>query len=195
MKTAVKTILAVALPLLLATPALHAQDADALLADTRKTALPVLPKVVKAMQEAVKEQGPVAAISVCKEKAPKLLQEMRTQTGWDIRRVSLETRNAATGTPDAWEARQLADFNIRAANGAKVETLEVGEIVSTADGKRSYRYMKALPVGEVCQTCHGANEALSGDLKAALAKDYPHDQATGYSVGQVRGALSVKRPL
>lgn len=190
-----KTALAIALPLLLATQPLWAQDADALLTDTRKTALPVLPKVVKAMQTAVKEQGPVGAIGVCKEKAPQLLQEIRQQTGWEIRRVSLKTRNAATGTPDVWEARQLAEFNIRVANGAKPETLEVGEIVTGVDGKRSYRYMKALPVAEVCQTCHGAAESLSGDLKAALAKDYPQDRATGYTTGEVRGALTVKRPL
>ena len=190
-----KTVLAFALPLLLATQALWAQDADALLAETRKTALPVLPKVVGAMQSALKEQGPVAAIAVCKEKAPQLLQEMRLKTGWEIRRISLKTRNETTGTPDAWEARQLAEFNIRAANGAKPETLEVGAIVTGADGKRSYRYMKALPVAEVCKTCHGAVESLSGDLQAALAKDYPHDRATGYALGDVRGALTVKRPL
>lgn len=185
-----KAILALTLPLLLATQPLWAQDAAALLADTRKTALPVLPKVVGAMQSAVQEQGPVAAIAVCKVKAPQLLQEMRQQTGWEIRRVSLKTRNATTGTPDVWEARQLAEFNIRAANGARPETLEVGEIVNG-----SYRYLKALPVAPVCVTCHGAPDAQSADLQAALARDYPNDRATGYSTGEVRGALSVKRPL
>jgi hypothetical protein len=147
------------------------------------------------MQSAVQEQGAIAAIAVCKEKAPQLLQEIRSQTGWDIRRVSLKTRNATTGKPDAWEVRQLADFNIRVANGAKPEQLEIGEIVSGYDGKRTYRYMKALPVAEVCQTCHGPADSLSSDLKAALASDYPHDRATGYATGEVRGALSVKRPL
>jgi hypothetical protein len=195
MKIAFAFAFAFALPLLLVTHVLWAQDAAVLLDDTRKTALPVLPKVVKAMQTAVQEQGPVGAISICNEKAPQLLQEMRQQTGWDIRRVSLKTRNETTGTPDAWEARQLAEFNIRVANGAKPETLEVGEIVTGADGKRSYRYMKALPVAEVCQTCHGAADSFSGDLKAALAKDYPRDRATGYTAGEVRGALTVKRPL
>ena len=190
-----RTTLALTLPLLFAMQPLWAQDAAALLAETRKTALPVLPKVVGAMQTAVQEQGPVAAIAVCKEKAPQLLQEMRTQTGWEIRRVSLKTRNATTGTPDVWEARQLADFNIRAANGARPETLEVGEIVTGADGKRSYRYMKALPAVEICQTCHGAADALSGDLQAALARDYPQDRATGSTTGQIRGALTVRRPL
>jgi hypothetical protein len=122
----------VSLSLLAAVQPAWAQDAASLLAETRKTALPVLPKVVQAMQTAVKEQGPVGAIPVCKEKAPQLLQEMRQQTGWDIRRVSLKTRNPATGTPDAWEARQLADFDIKAANGAKPEQIEVGEIITAA---------------------------------------------------------------
>ena len=48
---------------------------------------------------------------------------------------------------------------------------------------------------EVCQTCHGPADSLSPELKAALAKDYPHDQATGYVAGEIRGALSVTRPL
>ena len=176
-------------------PAVRAQEEASLLVETRKTALPVLPKVVQAMQTAVQENGPVGAIPVCKEKAPQLLQEVRQQTGWSIRRVSLKTRNPATGTPDAWEARQLADFNIRVANGAKPEQLEVGEIVVAAGGQRSYRYLKALPVAEVCLSCHGPADSLSAELKAALARDYPQDRATGYAAGQVRGALSVIRPL
>jgi hypothetical protein len=193
MKVAAAVVVSLSLFTLIA--AARAEDTASLLADTRKTALPVLPKVVQAMQTAVQEQGPVGAIPVCKEKAPQLLQEMRQQTGWSIRRVSLRTRNPATGTPDAWEVRQLADFNIQVANGGKPEQLEVGEIVIAADGKRSYRYMKALPVAEVCLSCHGAAESLPADLKAALARDYPHDRATGYSTGQVRGALTVIRPL
>ena len=184
-----------ALPLLLASAAAHADTVTTLTEDTRKTALPVLPKVVATMQTAVSEQGPVKAIAVCKDKAPQLLQELRQQTGWKIRRVSLKTRNDTTGTADAWEARQLADFNIRVANGEKAATLEVGEIVSDAKGQRSFRYLKALPVAPVCQSCHGQPEAMSDELKAALAKDYPHDRATGYREGDVRGALSVTRPL
>ena len=172
-----------------------AQDTAALLDDTRKTALPVLPKVVGTMQKAIKEGGVVGAIPVCKEKAPQMLQELRQKTGWSISRVSLKTRNPATGTPDVWEARQLADFNIRVAAGARPDQLEASEVVTGADGKRYFRYMKALPVVEVCASCHGAKESFPEALQSALAKDYPHDQATGYAIGQIRGALTVKRPL
>lgn len=171
-----------------------AQD-SALLEDTRKQVLPLLPKVVGTMQQAIKDAGVVDAIPVCKEKAPAMLQDVRKQTGWDIRRVSLKTRNAKTGTPDTWEARQLADFNIRAAAGARPDQLEVYEIVTEADNKRFFRYMKALLVGEVCLVCHGAQENLPADLKQALGKMYPDDRAIDYQPGEVRGALTVKRPL
>ncbi len=179
--------------LLAALPAL-AQDIGVLTAETKKTVLPVVPKVVSAMQEAVAEKGVAGAIPVCKELAPALIKEKRKETGWDIRRVSLKARNAERGTPDLWEARVLADFDIRAANGEKPETLEKSEIVSI-DGKPVFRYMKALPVGEVCLKCHGPADGLDAGLKAKLGETYPHDQATGYSQGQIRGALTVKRPL
>lgn len=187
-----KTLLPMTL-LLAALPAL-AHDIGALTAETKKAVLPVVPKVVNAMQEAVAAKGVAEAIPVCKEQAPALIQEKRRETGWDIRRVSLKARNDQRGTPDLWEARQLADFNIRAANGEKPETLEKSEIV-TIDGKPVLRYMKALPAGDVCLKCHGPAESLDPALKAKLAQTYPHDQATGYAKGQIRGALTVKRPL
>jgi hypothetical protein len=182
-----------ALSLLAALPA-FAQDMAALTAETKKAVLPVLPKVVNAMQEAVAEKGVPGAIPVCKEQAPQLIAAKRLETGWEIRRVSLKTRNAGSGTPDLWEARQLADFNIRADQGEKPETLEKSEIVSI-DGKPVFRYMKALPVADVCLKCHGPADGLDTGLKAKLAENYPHDEATGYARGQVRGALTVKRPL
>lgn len=180
--------------LLSATSAL-AQDAEALKLDTRKQALPVLPKVVGMMKDTVAAEGAVGAIPVCKEKAPQLLKSRAAELGWQMRRVSLKTRNPERGTPDVWEARQLADFNIRAANGEKPDTLEAGEIVTRDDGTRAFRYMRALPVGQVCLACHGDPATMGPELKDQLATSYPHDRATGYSLGQIRGALTVIRPL
>ena len=171
-----------------------AQDLDALKLDTQQKVLPVLPRVVGMMQETLAAQGATAAIPVCKVKAPQLLQEQADKTGWSIRRVSLKTRNPERGTPDAWEARQLADFNIRAANGEKIERLEHGEVLSEG-GRQTYRYIRAIPVGQVCLGCHGPADSIEPGLRAELNKNYPQDRATGYALGQVRGALTVKRPL
>lgn len=182
------------LALLFAALPVVAQDVAALTAETKKTVLPVVPRVVNAMQEAVAAKGVAGAIPVCKDLAPSLIKEKRDETGWAIRRVSLQTRNAERATPDLWEARVLADFDIRAANGEKPETLEKSEIV-TIDGKPVFRYMKALPVADICLKCHGPADGLDAGLKAQLRQTYPHDLATGYSQGQIRGALTVKRPL
>lgn len=180
--------------LLVCTVPVCAQDLAALSAETRSTVLPVIPKVIATMQEAVATEGVVGAIPVCKDLAPQLIGRKRAETGWDIRRVSLKTRNPERGTPDAWEAAQLTDFDRRAASGEKPETIEKSEIV-TVNGRPVLRYMKALPVSEVCLGCHGAAEGLDADLRRTLADHYPNDRATGYAKGQIRGALTVKRPL
>ena len=163
-----RSIACAALLVLFVSPFAQAQDVAALTADTRAKALPVLPKIAGAMKEAVDKDGLEGAVGVCKTKAPQLLKEASQTTGWAMRRVSLKPRNAETAVPDAWEARHLADFNIRAANGAKPETLEVGEVVAGADGRQTFRYLRATPVIEVCQNCHGEPTAMKDGVKAKL---------------------------
>ncbi len=183
----------IALLLSVALPA-AAENVEALTAETKKAVLPVVPKVVATMQETVAAKGATEAIPVCKEEAPRLIREVRESTGWSIRRVSLKPRNAERGTPDLWEARVLANFNIRAAAGERPDTIEHAEVVNE-DGRRYLRYMKALPTGDVCLKCHGPAESLDADLKTRLKASYADDQAVGYTKGQIRGALTVKRPL
>lgn len=171
-----------------------ADDVAALSKETRETTQPLLAKVVGTVKESLNKSTPHETVDTCREKLPGMVKEMREKTGWNIRRVSLKTRNAERGTPDEWEAKVLADFDRRAAAGEKREQLEAGEIVASAEG-RVFRYMRALPVQEACLTCHGDTAKLTPELKDKLATLYPKDQATGYQLGQIRGALTVKRPL
>ena len=108
--------------------------------------------------------------------------------------MSLKTRNPLLGTPDAWEQAVLADFDRRAAAGEKPETLEVSEIVTEPQG-RYFRYMKAIPVQPLCLTCHGTDATIAPEVTQRLQSDYPHDHARGYTAGQIRGAVTIKRPL
>ena len=172
-----------------------AVEPEALMADTRAQVLPTLPRIVAMMRATVKAEGAAGAIAVCKDKAPGMMKARAGELGWQIRRVSLKARNPERGTPDVWEARQLAEFNLRAAAGESPGAIEAGEIVTRPDGRQAYRYMKALPVAEVCLSCHGEAATLPAGLTAALARDYPQDRATGYQLGQIRGALTVIRPL
>jgi cytochrome c553 len=181
--------IALAAVLLAALPA----TADDLLPEARKVATMVPPKLLSVLTVEIEKGGPEGAIGVCREKAPEMAKAASQQTGWAIRRVSLKNRNPKA-VPDAWERAILEDFDRRAAAGESPATLEKGEVV-TEDGKKSYRYMKALPTVELCTKCHGAPEKLSPAVKAKLAELYPQDKAAGYAVGQIRGAMTIRKPL
>ncbi len=166
---------------------------DKLLAEARSVASSVPPKLFTVLQEEIARGGPEGAIEVCRDKAPQLAREASEKTGWQIRRVSLKNRNPKA-VPDAWERAVLEDFDRRAAAGADPATLERGEVV-TDNGQRVYRYMKALPTQKLCTQCHGADDQLTPAVKAKLAQHYPQDRATGYAPGQIRGAMTLRRPL
>jgi hypothetical protein len=178
---------------LVATAAL-AEDISKYTEESRAVAMPFLKNLAAENKKAIDEGGPASAIKVCTEIAPKMAGDISRQSGWKLTRVSLKVRNPLLGTPDAWEQKNLQEFEARAAKGEKVETMEVAEIVQEPAGK-SFRFMKPIALKDGCVACHGNTEQIPGDVKARLDKDYPHDKATGYGVGQIRGAVSIKRPI
>jgi mono/diheme cytochrome c family protein len=169
-----------------------AQD-PAWVADARKVAGSVPPKLIAVLNDEIAKGGPEGAIAVCRDKAPELAKAASAESGWAIRRVSLKNRNP-TAVPDAWERAALEDFDRRAAGGESPATIEKAEVV-VVDGKETYRYMKALPVQPLCVACHGSAEQLSPALKEKLKAVYPDDKGVGYSPGQIRGAITLKKPV
>lgn len=167
----------------------HAND-EAMLGEARKVATTLPPKLLTALQEEIAKTGAEGAISICKDMAPKMGAEVSQQTGWKVKRVSLKPRNETRAIPDAWEKAALEDFDKRAAAGESPAKLEKGEKVGN-----EYRYVKALPVQSLCLNCHGPADKLKPAVKASLTQHYPNDQATGYSEGQIRGVISVRKPL
>ncbi|MDP2028756.1 MAG: DUF3365 domain-containing protein [Thiobacillus sp.] len=142
----------------------------------------------------ISANGPASAVGVCKVIAPQIAADLSRQTGWEVGRVGTRARNAETGTPDAWESKALASFAERMKQGEQPDTMELAEVVTDASGKH-LRYAKAIAVQPVCLTCHGAAESIPEGVKARLQVEYPMDKATGYRVGELRGAVVVKRPL
>lgn len=171
-----------------------AADAASMTAEARDAAVTLQKTLAGKLLAEISAGGPASAIGVCKTLAPAAAGEISRETGWRVTRVTLRVRNPVLGTPDPWEQRVLADFDARAARGDKPDTLELGEIVAEPQGGY-FRYARALPVMPLCTGCHGAPDAISGAVKERLAREYPHDRATGYAVGQIRGAISIKRPL
>jgi hypothetical protein len=144
------------------------------------------------LQAAVKAGGPVSAISVCQDRAPEIAAGLSEETGWEVGRTSLKTRNAALNAPDAWERQVLNRFEERKAAGEDVETMTFAEEVEEGGAKR-YRFMKAIPTGEICLACHG--EHISPEVAAAIDESYPNDQAKGFKLGDIRGAFTLSKPL
>ena len=180
--------------LTLSTSTVYAEDLSKYQQEAVAVAMPFLKQLGAVNQKAVSEGGPESAIKVCKEVAPQMSSDISRKTGWKLTRVSLKVRNPLLGTADAWEQKVLQDFDERAARGEKPESMTVAEIVQEPAGK-SFRFMKAIPVQAGCVACHGTEEQIPDSVKARLSEEYPHDKATGYSVGQIRGAVSIKRPL
>ena len=167
-------------------------DDETRLGEARQVASSVPPKLLQVLQEEIAKGGPASAVDVCREKAPQMAQAASAQTGWAIRRVSLRNRNPKA-VPDAWERAALEDFDRRAAAGESPATLEKWAVVSNA-GRQEYRYLKALPVQPLCIHCHGPVGQLAPGVAAQLKTHYPQDLGTGYAVGQIRGAITIRKP-
>ena len=143
------------------------------------------------LQAALNEGGPVTAISVCKLKAPRLTKEFSSLTGWYIARTSLKLRNP-NNHPDAWEKQVMEQFLTRQTNGEPLTNMEYSEVI-LIDGRKIFRYMKAIEVMDLCLNCHGEN--VKPEIKRILTQLYPNDQATGFTKGDLRGAFTLAKSL
>ena len=164
------------------------------LVEARSVASTVPPKLLSVLTDEIAKGGPASAIDVCRDKAPAMAKAASAQTGWAIKRVSLKNRNPKAA-PDAWERAALEDFDRRAAAGEAPASLEASTTVTTAAGQTEYRYMKALPVQPVCLACHGTPESLAPEVASQLHTLYPDDKAVGYALGQIRGAMTIRKTL
>lgn len=142
-----------------------------------------------ALQKAMKAGGPMAAIPVCHTEAPKIAQEVGVKYGLDIHRTSLKPRATP---PLPWEKTVLEQFEAEKKAGKPIGKIVWHQTVDV-DGKQQLRLMKAIPTGEVCLTCHGTHVAPA--VLSKIKSLYPHDEATGYQLGDIRGAFSVTASL
>ncbi|MEM7257940.1 MAG: DUF3365 domain-containing protein, partial [Pseudomonadota bacterium] len=140
-------------------------------------------ELVAAMQDG----GPTAALSVCNVEAMPITSRLGNERNAAVSRASLNNRNP-DNVPSEWQKLVLEDFDKRAANGEDIVPMASVSVVDN-NGKKQLRFMKAVPTEGVCLACHG--QQIAPDVQASLDNLYPEDKATGYSAGQVRGAIVV----
>jgi hypothetical protein len=147
-------------------------------------------KLKTALNSAIQAGGAEGALEVCNKQAPVIAAEISRDSGWSVARTSLKPRNAASA-PDDYERKIMEGFEARIAKGEKAADLASAEIVEQ-NGK-VFRFVKAIPTGPVCVTCHGEN--VAPELKQKISALYPRDQATGYKEGDMRGVFTLKKTL
>ncbi len=138
------------------------------------------------LRQAIAERGAAGAVGVCSEKAQVVSRRFSEQWGAKIGRSSTRLRNP-DNAPDAWQMDVLGLF---AAEYPPLASSGQGKLVEYfAQEAGQARYMRAIPTAPLCTACHGAQ--ISPEVTAAIAGAYPKDAATGYEVGELRGAFYV----
>ena len=88
----------------------------------------------------------------------------------------------------------LNKFELLKQNNELDSETEFAEI--TAEGDYKYlRYLKPIVIQAECLNCHGNRENMISNVKDLIAQKYPRDKATGYNVGDLRGAVSIKTSI
>jgi hypothetical protein len=127
--------------------------------------------------------GMIAAVRVCASEAQDLTAGVAEAQEMALGRSSTRLRNPENRPPQ-WVAQWLADHE-----GQAADTVEPMLGIAVRDGKRVARYVGPIGVQPLCLSCHGPSETIPAEVKTILAQHYPRDKATGYAVGDLRGAV------
>jgi hypothetical protein len=137
--------------------------------------------------------GPTHAIAVCADTAQVMTEAIGKKNALAIRRVSDRWRNPLD-EPDGFERSVLTLFGVALRETTLTDASEHSEVV-LEDGRRILRYMKPIRIVGMCTACHGEPSRMDPALREVIRDRYPDDRATGYAIGDLRGAVSIRVPL
>ena len=144
-------------------------------------------ELLEALQGAIKTVGLTGAIDTCAEIAPAIAARLSAETGAVVGRTALRVRNPASVPDPATRAHLEALAAAPTTADGKPRTM----VWRSADGATDH-YLRAIPLKAPCAACHG--ESVAPEVKSAIAKRYPADQATGFREGELRGAFWIRWP-
>lgn len=172
---------------LLLTSGLYAQEIPQDIIKTGdKVTKELAQKLSSKLQHEIKTNGIVQAAGFCNTNALILTQEVNLHQvqGISIRRISLKERNPAN-VPLPDEIAALESMQ------KMLNEKKLPEYIITQEDK-SYKYYKPLVIKkEACLKCHG-DIAQNPPLQQFMKEHYPEDKATGYKMGDLRGAMVVE---
>jgi hypothetical protein len=120
----------------------------------------------------------VTAMGACGSLAPKMIGDYNKQiTGTKLKRTALKYRNPKN-KPDKADKMVMDEFVNK--KSFKPIVIEL---------PTQYRVYKPLKVKSSCLLCHGARNDISPELVKMIDRTYPKDMATGFQLGEFRGAV------
>lgn len=131
-----------------------------------------------ALMTQVQQEGAAAAVAFCSLEALPLTSEVSQETGKEVARITDMPRNPSN-MADAEGLQVLAQMAADKAAGQLKPHYQKGSV-----------YYFPLTIQPLCLTCHGQD--LEPSLVAAIDERYPDDQARGYSLDDLRGAIVIK---
>ena len=159
----------------------------------RATSMEFMKSLKGILIKQIQTKGVLQAVSVCSDTAQVLTNNFGLQKGVFIRRVSLRNRNE-NNYPDDFEKMVLNKFELLKQNNELDNKTE--HIETVKEGEYTYvRYLKPILIQAECLNCHGNPNDMMTDVKDLIMQKYPQDKAVGYSIGDLRGAVSVKKAL
>ena len=146
-----------------------------------------------ALMDRMQSEGPVAAVDFCHAQAPLIADAVMAEHGVRLGRVAVPTRNRnPDNAPMEWKLQALMQFQSAVdAGAAPAEQLFVQR--DNLPPGIAMRMVRGIAVEPTCLACHG--RALAPDVSKAIQLRYPHDAATGFDAGDLRGGLWVEVPL
>jgi uncharacterized protein DUF3365 len=130
------------------------------------------------LKEALGKEGFEGGIRVCSAEAQTLTAAVAAERKAKLGRTSSRLRNPNNAPPE-W---------------AQAWVESEGEEPHFARGEGTVRALLPIRTAPLCVSCHGPQETLTAPVKAALAKHYPQDAATGFQAGELRGWFWVELP-
>jgi len=94
-----------------------------------------------------------------------------------VKRTALKYRNPAN-KPDSTDKEVM--YRLQAVNDGKPVAVDMGG---------TYRVYKPLKMKQSCILCHGDTTQISPKVLKMTRTKYPHDLATGFKLGEFRGAV------
>ncbi len=88
----------------------------------------------------------------------------------------------------------MNDFESLFAAGKLTAEMEVIKQVTENDIEM-IKYMKPIFIDAPCLLCHGQQSEILPQVAEIIKNNYPYDKATGYKIGDLRGAISIIKKL